>query len=105
MMVAKTYVLHFLDSKFHGLCVPESKGPWRILRKYTLAFRNTGSCGPCNNCPNYDFSYIPISNYLTHASSISPNGCKMYRFEVVSGIPTISKPVAAMELPLILIPT
>jgi hypothetical protein len=36
-------------------------------------------------CPNYDYNYTISTSYLTHASSIEANACKMYRFFVTSG--------------------
>lgn len=53
--------------------------------KFTIAYKNGGTCGTCPGCPNYDFSLTPTSNFQTHTSGITAFGCKMYRFDVVNG--------------------
>ena len=46
---------------------------------------------PCVACPVYDYDITPVTTWTTHSESISADGCRIYRVNVVEGTTYIFK--------------
>ncbi len=72
-------------ASYTGYVYLKVKGYDQSAGTYTLGYKYISFCSSCAVCPNFDFDPSMVQVWQTHASGISPFGCKMYRFQVISG--------------------
>ncbi len=54
---------------------------------FTMAYRSIwGEPGPCNECPSYDATLLPSSQWQTISGAYGTSGCKVYRIVTTAGM-------------------